>query len=143
MSRNAFSKRLQALGIHTNREQKIFQYDINGNLLNIYKNKAEACKALNLSENSLGGKRYYSHNYIWISEFDNITVEKIIAQTTIKNTIAQQIEMYSPTGELINTFKNAKEAAEQTHLDVSGIKQAAMGKLNSSGGFYDEEHMEI
>ena len=92
-------------------ERKVYQYDLQGNLINIYNtlkeaaeiskiNKALICKVCKFNGNTAGG-------YVWRYEGDNFDSHK----TTTKERV---VEQYDKNMNLLNTFSSLTEAARQT-----------------------------
>ena len=137
ISRDQLSKRLQALGIITTKEVPIEQYDFSGKLINTFQSAAEAAKALNVNSasNITSKNSPCAYGYIWRRVTNPMTIQEIISTLNKRSSINRQIEQYSIDGELIQIYPSAAEAARQTNINNSCIKQAAQGKSIIAGGF--------
>ena len=137
ISRAQLSKRLQALGVITTKEVPIEQYDFSGKLINTFQSAEEAAKALNVnSASNINSKNSpCAYGYIWRRVTNPMTIQEIISTLSKNSSINRQIEQYSIDGELIQIYPSAAEAARQTNINNSCIKQAAQGKSILAGGF--------
>lgn len=143
----------------------IYQLDpINGNKLYEYKSATEAGIKLNLDPSNINraanGVTKKSGGYIWIYKADfskELVDEKIISlQTRLPTSqltrekksknASQSIHQIDPIkGNIINTYKSARNASQVLNIDESNISRAASGSNKSSGGFiwiYEKDYSE-
>lgn len=113
-------------------EKKVYQYDLQGNLLNIYSTLKEAseltkisksliCKVCCFKGNTAGG-------YVWRYEGSNFNEHKTIPKQRI-------VEQYDKNLILLNTFNSLTEAAKQTGCNCANISSVCSGKRKTANGY--------
>ena len=118
--------------------KKIYQYDIDGNFLNEYKDKNEAAEKTGLkpryirdfaSGHSGKGKTY--GGFIWSYEHKD-KIPKFEKKINFK-----KISQYSKDGKFIKTYNSLKDAANELNILSSSISHCASGnkKFPSYKGF--------
>lgn len=136
MSRNAFSKRLQAMGYITTRETPVEQYSLQGELLNIYSNATVAAEETNVSFHSItSSNTITSGGYIWRRINATETIEDLIKKLSRNIPALQGIEQYDTSGNLLAIFDSAGQASKETGINISSIKAAGDGRQVSAGGY--------
>lgn len=120
------------------RKKKVKQYDLQGNLLNIFNSIQEAAKETNSLDSKITlccqGFRTSHNNYFWRYEDDDDyqTTEKKYVPPTIKKAVGQ----YDiNTGELIAKYESACQAARKINGTQSAITRCCNGKNNHHKGF--------
>lgn len=113
--------------------QKIFQYDLNRNLIKVWENFSEIEKAgfnraqVNTICNKRKGKKTHK-GYIWAYEgydfsdgyFDNL-YDKFNQSTENRK---KSVTMYDLQGNILNTYSSLIEAAKENHINCSNISKA-------------------
>lgn len=147
------------LGYLTQEEKNILQpdcktveqYDLNGNLLNIYFSEGAAARAVNTSRSAISEacqKHNTSKNYIWKFQTDNISVNLIIeklqkaeeerrqavAKATLKR-CSKEVNQYDLNGKYIQTFPSACEAGRSLNKTHGCIARVCRQEGKSSYGF--------
>lgn len=143
-----------------NNKKAIDQYDLNGNLLNMFESKAEAVKYLKLEGYKLSGgshisscclgKRVVVYGYIWryhndsFNKFDNKDdIEKY--KQSLKN-MTSKIDQYDLNGNLIYTYRNIKEIYNKLsyigkiNTFQNGIIRCCQGNSKNAYGFIWRYH---
>lgn len=136
MNRNAFSKRLQAMGCTTTREVPIEQYSLQGELLNIYSNATIAANETGVNFHSItSSNTITSGGYIWRRINAIETIEDLVKKLSRNIPALQGIEQYDTNGNLLTIFDSAGQASKETGINISSIKAAGDGKQVSAGGY--------
>lgn len=114
-------------------QEKIYQYDEEGNLLNIYDSVYMAAIAVGGVNSSIqsgcysGGSRY---GFYWRKESQPLPNFKPIKRCYIRT-----IEQYDKQGNFISEYSNAAEAYRNTGISSSGILKCCKGQRKSAGNF--------
>lgn len=134
MSRSGLDKRFKALGI-ISRNLTIYQYDLEGNLIQIYDSFSDAKRKtlLNLPYNV--PKSHFSCGYMWVYEAENNNIEQLISEYKSNNRYVKEVQQYDLNGNFICSFKSAAEASRKLGINVSSIKGVINGKQSTGGGF--------
>ena len=136
MNRNAFSRRLQAMGYTTTREVPIEQYSLQGELLNIYSNATVAAEETGVNFHSItSSNTITSGGYIWRRVNEIETIEDLVNKLSRNIPALQGIEQYDTNGNLLAIFDSAGHASKETGINISSIKAAGDGKQASAGGY--------
>lgn len=133
-SRDSISKRLQALGVDTN-NHTVYQFNIQGELIDIYKSYAEAKRKTQLPLGHCIPRNHYSCNYFWVYEKDNLNINDIIKQYKNNTSIKQIVQQYDLNCRFIAEYESCNDASKITGINLSSLKAAANGKQITSGGY--------
>ena len=133
-SKYTISKRLQRLGINTN-DHVVYQFDMQGELINIYNSYAEAKRETNLPLGQCIPQYHYSCNYFWIYEKDNLNIQDIIKQYQNSTNIKQIVQQYDLRCNFIAEYDSCSTASKSTGINISSLKAAANGKQVTGGGY--------
>ena len=112
--------------------QKIYQFNLKGELLNIYNNLDEAVKATKISKSCIcscclekaktAGGFLWSYQPLIVIPQKNLGVKKKIAQ-------------YTKDGRLIATFESLTDASIQTGISKSNISSVCLNKRKTAGNY--------
>ena len=112
----------------------VYQYDLQGNLLNQYYSVMEASRQTNISESVISGHisgEYKSAGgYLWsyelkkMSKADKVKFYKRAVLQKDKNSL-----------KIIARYESASEAAKKTKIQQSDITRTCQGKRKTAGGF--------
>lgn len=119
------SNKLDVTNYRTSKHSEIYQYDENGNLLNIFKSNKEASEKLNITLTSLTYARSHKSllkGFYFLSADDNVDNIIKIKEEIYKIT-DKSISKYK-NGILIYTYPNMKQAAKENNISVSEIKKS-------------------
>lgn len=132
-----------------NKQKKILQYNLAGNLVATYNCVAEAAKAGYCSEGII--RQVCNHHlstgggYIWCHEDEPKTITELIEEIPLAKT-KRSVEQYDLTGKLLHTYDSVTAAAEAVHKHPDSIRQAANGSNYHSGGYlwkYADDNSDI
>lgn len=136
MSRNQVSKRLQAMGIETSRELPIRQYSVDGKLIAVFDNAAEASRKTGISASAItSSASNTAGGFVWLRDKEGNTIEEHLNKLKQNGAVLPGIEQYDYNGELLKTFSSAAEAARTVGINISSLKAALNGKQVSAGGY--------
>lgn len=136
MSRDQVSRRLRAMGIETSRELPIKQYTVDGKLIAVFDNAAEASRKTGISASGItASASHTAGGYIWLRDRDGLTIEEYLKRLKQDGAVLPGIEQYDYNGELLSTFSSAAEAARKVGVNISSLKAALSGKQASAGGY--------
>lgn len=119
------SNKLNVTNYRTSKHSEIYQYDENGNLLNIFKSNKEASEKLNITLTSLTYARSHKSllkGFYFLSADDNVDNIIKIKEEIYKIT-DKSVSKYK-NGILIYTYPNMKQAAKENNISVSEIKKS-------------------
>ena len=119
------SNKLDVTNYRTSKHSEIYQYDENGNLLNIFKSNKEASEKLNITLTSLTYARSHKSllkGFYFLSADDNVDNIIKIKEEIYKIT-DKSVSKYK-NGILIYTYPNMKQAAKENNISVSEIKKS-------------------
>lgn len=132
-------------GVKSKERLIIYQYDLEGNLINTYSSLAEAARAVNGKWQSIqrvcDGKRKISYGYKWsrnISAKDYAGFSTKHRQNFYKNNQAYKVNQYSLDGTLLNTFNSISEACEQLNIHqkfIETIRACCNGTYKTAQGY--------
>lgn len=127
------------------------QYDLEGNLLNIYYSEGAAAKAVNTSRSAISSACHTHgsiNGYIWKFQNDNFTGEQIAEKLKMaeqkrkeKVTIAIQkrcskkVNQYTPDGQYLQTYSSVAEAGRSLGKGHGCIARVCRGEGKLSYGF--------
>lgn len=117
--------KLNVTNYRTSKHSEIYQYDENGNLLNIFKSNKEASEKLNITLTSLTYARSHKSllkGFYFLSADDNVDNIIKIKEEIYKIT-DKSVSKYK-NGILIYTYPNMKQAAKENNISVSEIKKS-------------------
>lgn len=134
MSREQFSIRLQALGVETQREVAICQYDLQGNFIKEYSTLKEAAEVANVNTVTLSTEGIYN-DYIWLRKNSSLSPLDLLQQSSYCNKNLQTVLQYSVSGEFVAEHSSAAAASKNTGINVSSIKAALDGRQVSAGQY--------
>lgn len=110
------------------------QYDLQGNLLNIWKSPKDASKGTNTSSSALSaclnGKGKTAEGFLW--SYDECPKIEI---NTKYITPKKKVEQYTIDGELLSIHNTINAAMTSTGVTAYEIKKNIEGKINNAGGF--------
>lgn len=102
----------------------VCQYDLSGRFIKRYTSISQASKALNVSQTYIYKglySGYTSAGFQWMIDNGSSEDIQVVVDSRSKNNILQ----YSLSGEFIQEYSSAREAAEKMGVSVSGISRAA------------------
>ena len=115
----------------------VYQYDLNGNLLNKYDSVTEAANKYNMSTTNISkaclGEIKTAKGFIWRYEEVNFTKEELnfIKENKRKRKITQS----DKDGNYLNTFESLADAHRITNIDASSISSCCNKRQKTAGGF--------
>jgi len=141
------AKRIIAL----NTMKKVYQLDMDGNLLNIFESSVEASEKLGLCAENIRASRQevnatYS-GYIWLGEeqYNSPDKNEIIQRRVIKNNGRRKsVYQMDLNNNIINEYRGVREAQRLTN--IFNIASVVIGRLKTAGGFkwiYVEDYKNI
>lgn len=117
------------------KRKKVYQFDLDGNLIKEYGGVrvAERATGLNGVHASCTMLRHISGDYIFsYSKYDILDrLDNIKKAKSLKKRVLQ----YDLNGNFINEFKSAKEAGCILNIDNSSIGKSCKGKSKQAGGY--------
>lgn len=133
--------------IHSLYPNLVYQLDLKGNIIQLYRNTAEASKTIKCSQGNLTmaceGKRRLCYGYQWAYQCN--LQEKINKPVKDINITKISVVQYSLSGEKIKVWDSIKQVADQCGYADSHISQCCKGTRKSSNGFqwrYAEDKIE-
>lgn len=115
----------------------VYQYDINGKLLNTYVSLVEAAKSVNRSVTTICdaciGKINSCAGYIW--SYSKINELEFVGARIGNSTKPKPVIKKSLSGLIVGEYKNTKDAARENRHDASGIMNACLGNIKSYKGY--------
>lgn len=127
------TKRKQIDASNSQTEKRIYQYNENGELLNIYNSAYEASIKLNVPCKGIRSaldQHKGGYGYFWIREGDPVPVPR-----KIKKFSKRKIFQYDLNNNYLKTYETAVQAAKELNIDPSGILKACHGKQKTAGGY--------
>ena len=125
----------------------VYQLDLEGNILNIYRNTTIASEAVKASQGNIitacEGKRRICNGFQWA--YRRNLSEKIFKALPEIKTTAISVTQYSLGGIKIREWDSVTQAAQAGKGSDSHISQCCNGKRNSCGGFqwrYSSDNIE-
>lgn len=134
MSRAQMSRRLQALGIETQNEVIVCQYDLDGNFIHEFSSITEASISTNTPKTYIRNEGVYN-GFLWLKKENNIQPTFYLQQLSRSNHSLQGILQYDEYGNFIKKYPNAEAASRENNINVSSIKAASTGKQISAGSY--------
>ncbi len=113
-----------------NKYKKTYQWDLNGNLINIYNSQIEAAEKIGITNKAISyaiKNKSSCMGYFWT----DIPEKPIIKN--IKN--RKKVGQYDLQGNLINIYNSRKEASNAVGVDPSSIGKCCNGNQKTAGGF--------
>lgn len=136
ISKETLSHRLQSMGIITRPDTPIEQYTLTGELIQTYETVAVASRETGIGSCIItDSKNKTAGGYIWKRQNDPTPIKEYVAQLSRFVPGMQAIEQYSLDGIYIQTYTSAAEASNITKINISSIKQAALGNQISAGNY--------
>lgn len=115
--------------------QKVAQYDLNGNLIKLYKSIKEAARVTGVCTSSINGctlgKYYTGGKFIWIAT--DTPEQKIIPKFSKK--YRGKISQYDLNMNFIATYNSGREASIKTGFNHENICSCCRGVLKSYKGY--------
>ena len=113
---------------------EVFQYSINGTLLNTFPSYKEAEEALGIFNISTAAEKgTKAGGYYWISDKSIYTIEDLLNKPRGKELKYKPVNQYDLNNNYIATYNSLKEATAVTK--VSHIGDVCNGKRKSAGGY--------
>lgn len=113
--------------------KKVIQYDLNYEVINVYKSMTEASKGGIFSVSKISRccrLRKGSHkNYIWRFGHDSISDGEIVS------VLEKPVIQLNKNGEELNEYVSIKEASKSTGIFESNICACCKGRVKTSGGY--------
>ena len=140
------------LGANSPCAKKIVQYDMHGNLIEIWNSISDAARALNLNAGNIAkccdefNNVYWTiGGYIWKFFGDELTEEYI--NRCNKRVNSKYVAQYSLLNELVYVYENMTEAELKTGINHSNISACCNGRRKNAGGFvwkyYEDTEKEV
>lgn len=105
----------------------VSQYDLEGHLVQLFKSRTEAAKAVGITSSSIRavirGKIHTAGGFIWREGKES---PSCINVPTIRRPV--RIAQYSPEGELIHVFSSIKEAADNLKISTNVVADRSYGR---------------
>jgi hypothetical protein len=115
--------------------KKVFQYDLQGNLIKEWINTGQASKALKINPASIlrvcKGTQKTTGGFIW-KHSGNTDFSKNIEP---KKKTSKKISQYDLNGNLIKEWGSIQQASKELNINPSGISSACRGELKTSSRF--------
>lgn len=131
---NGYNMTIGGTACNGTNDKIVYQYDLNGELINKYKSAHEAARANNIQFTNIckvcRGERKTAGGYNW--SYERKDIEKPI-KTIIKHNTA--VIQYDKAGNQIAEYKSAKEAYRQTGINDTTIGLVCKGKGKTAGGY--------
>ena len=126
---------------------KVYQFDLDGNIINIYNNLHEVDKKKinKVRESCKSGVARYSSIWLFEEDYTKQNIDKIVQEIRNKSYLkGKPVRMYSLDGIYITTFPNANFAAKETGLEYGAIVAASRGvnashRTNKYLWYYEED----
>lgn len=123
---------------NVNQSKSTYQYDMFGNLINIYKSTGNAATLTGISRSCIQractGESSRAGNFIWsYNELDTKELEEKINKA--KLTIPTKIQQFTKSGDLIGIYDSISDAFRATGVKISSISLCINGKYKTAGGF--------
>ena len=124
------------------KQKRVCQFDLQGNLLNVFDSVKEAEKALNIERNGTIGQccaMKYGHktvkNYFWLWEQDKDKITQLV-ESLNNGHRKQKVAQLDNEGRVIAIFNSAKEAAQSFgKIKDSHIGDCCKGRRKSCFGY--------
>lgn len=118
------------------RSKKVYQYDIDGNLIGVWRDAQIAGDKLNIIPSNISacclGVSDTCNNFVWSYKKLNIEYFK-----NVKLSHCTQIKQYDKYGNYIKTFHSIKEASEETGIKYTNISTSCQKNgRNTTKGLY-------
>ncbi len=146
-SKNISSEEIKSRSAHfskRDREKKIYQYDFEGKLMNIYSSASEASLITGYNKDYISAacrKTYSSANgYIWTYEDEETDIQVLINRVPPSKKVP--VFQYDIKGKLIQEYTSITEAARITGLSKTAISHSVNSKektLTAGGFLWDKE----
>lgn len=115
--------------------KKVYQYDLEGNLINTYDSARDAERKTGISYKQISqvcnGNKRISHEYIW--RFEGDAFNKYATELTHQ----VKIDQYDKNGIFIKTYDSQKEIENMLGIRIDSVIN---GRCNSAGGYYWCKH---
>lgn len=113
-------------------KRKVYQYNLQGNLINIYNTLKEAAEQTNISKslicNVCNFKSNTAGNYVWRYEGSVFEDHKTITKN-------RAVEQYDKQMNLLNIFSSITQAAKETNSNIGNIQAVCAGKRKTANGY--------
>ena len=115
---------------------RVAQYDMKGQLINIYKSVKDAEESLGLKHPSkisyvCSGQRKSCNGFIW--KYIDKDIQDIISP--YQNACEKRVCQYDKSGNIINVYKSATDAENKTGIKRKNIYRVCRGERMSTGGY--------
>ena len=123
------------LAYKNNKQNKIYQYDLNGNFVKEWSSYNEIERILNINSCSIGkcvnGIRKTAGNFQWTNYFQQ-KIQPLEGQSGKMKPVAQ-IDLN--TGNIISVYSSITQAGKEVGIDRSAIGKVCNGKRNKAAGY--------
>ena len=120
-----------------NRYKKIYQYDLNGNLINIFSDLNDMAEKTGYRKDYISAACRHTYNsangYLWIYEDEEKSIKELLEQIPIS--CNHPVLQFSLNGELLREYSSFKEASRITNIDATLIGRAAKNNSMTAGGY--------
>lgn len=120
------------------RQKKIYQYNFDGKLINIYNNLEDMHEKTGYTKDYISAAcrhTYPSANgYLWVYEDDETLIQDLLAKIPPK--INHPVLQYSLNGELIREYSSYSEVERILGIDKSQISRVVKDKKGTAGGYF-------
>lgn len=118
----------------------VCQYNLNGELLNIYESLSDAGKETNTSFKHISkcckGERKTVGGFIWRYEGDILTNTDIVnANKILNDSLKKKVIKYDISGNYISEYNSIQEASKLNNIHHSNIIACCKHKTKTSGGY--------
>ena len=128
-------KRGGILANKNNKQNKIYQYDLNGNFIKEWSSYNEIERILNINSCSIGkcvnGIRKTAGNFQWTNYFQQ-KIQPLEGQSGKTKSVAQ-IDLN--TGDIISVYSSITQAGKTIGIDRSAVGKVCNGKRNKAAGY--------
>lgn len=119
-------------------QKRIYQYDLNGNLMNVYENLNEMHEKTGYRKDYISAAcrhQYPSANgYLWIYETEEESIEELLKKIPPSNN--HPVLQYSLDGHLIREYQSYSAAAKVVGTDKTNIARAAKTPGSTAKGYF-------
>jgi hypothetical protein len=119
----------------------VYKYDLKGNFIEKYNSVKEAALKNNIMECNISSvmnsdNRFTSGNFIWKNTFEEITDEELDNINNKENPRSLSVyQICADSDEIINIYKNIKEASDDLDIDPSTVSKVCRGIVKTCGGY--------
>lgn len=128
------------------RQKKIYQYNFNGELINVYDNLEEMHQLTGYRKDYISAACRHTYpaanGYLWIYEDEQASIQELLEK--IPPTANHPVLQYSLDGKLIREYSSYGEAARALNLNKSFISKAVKQIGATAGGYFwkDKDNLE-